>query len=52
MNAVGRAGASVYVCGGASRMAPDVRRAFAAIYRERTGADADRAERWLDEMTS
>jgi cytochrome P450 / NADPH-cytochrome P450 reductase len=45
-----QAGASVYVCGDASRMAPDVRHAFATIYRDRTGADESGAERWLDEM--
>jgi cytochrome P450/NADPH-cytochrome P450 reductase len=44
-------GAIVYVCGDASRMAPDVRRTFATIYRDRTGADAQAAERWLDELT-
>jgi cytochrome P450 / NADPH-cytochrome P450 reductase len=44
-------GAIVYVCGDASRMAPDVRRAFATIYRDKTGADAQAAERWLDELT-
>jgi cytochrome P450/NADPH-cytochrome P450 reductase len=43
-------GAVVYVCGDASRMAPDVRRAFAAIYRDRTGADEQAAERWPDEL--
>ncbi len=41
-------GAVIYVCGDASRMAPDVRRAFAAIYREETGTDARAAEVWLD----
>jgi cytochrome P450/NADPH-cytochrome P450 reductase len=44
-------GAIVYVCGDASRMAPDVRRAFATIYRDKTGADAQAAERWLDQLT-
>jgi cytochrome P450/NADPH-cytochrome P450 reductase len=44
-------GAVVYVCGDASRMAPDVRRAFAAIYRDKTGADEPAADRWLDDMT-
>ncbi len=46
------AGAVVYVCGDASRMAPDVRRTFAAIYCERTGASAADAEAWLNELTA
>jgi cytochrome P450 / NADPH-cytochrome P450 reductase len=44
-------GGIVYVCGDASRMAPDVRRAFAAIYREKTGASEEAAETWLHDMT-
>ena len=47
-----QAGAVVYVCGDASRMAPDVRRAFAAIHRQETGRDERAAERWLDELTA
>ena len=43
-----QAGAVVYVCGDASRMAPDVRRAFAAIHRQTTGSDERAAEAWLD----
>lgn len=46
------AGAVVYVCGDASRMAPDVRRTFAAIYSERTGANEAEAEQWLNELTA
>ncbi len=46
------AGATVYVCGDASRMAPDVRRTFAAIYREKAGKSAAEAEAWLNEMTT
>jgi cytochrome P450/NADPH-cytochrome P450 reductase len=35
-------GALIYVCGDAARMAPDVRQAFAEIFRERVGSpDAD-----------
>ncbi len=45
-------GAMVYVCGDASRMAPEVRRAFAAVYRDKLGADEQRADAWLDEMTA
>ncbi|MFJ7906553.1 bifunctional cytochrome P450/NADPH--P450 reductase [Kitasatospora sp. NPDC096204] len=42
------AGAEVYVCGDGARMAPGVREAFRALYRERTpGADEQRAQAWL-----
>ena len=46
------AGAAIYVCGDASRMAPDVRRTFAAIYCEKTGASVAEAEEWLNELTA
>ncbi len=46
------AGAVIYVCGDASRMAPDVGRTFAAVYREKTGASTAAAEAWLNEMTT
>lgn len=46
------AGAVIYVCGDASRMAPDVRRTFAAIYCEKTGTSAADAERWLNDLTA
>lgn len=45
-------GAVVYVCGDAGRMAPDVRRAFAAIHAEKTGSGNADANRWLDELTA
>ena len=45
-------GAIVYVCGDATRMAPDVRRAFAAIHREETGSDERTALAWLDGLTA
>ena len=44
-------GAVIYVCGDASKMAPDVRKTFAAIYQEQTGKSADSAEQWLKQMT-
>ncbi|WP_306319984.1 MULTISPECIES: cytochrome P450 [unclassified Streptomyces] len=45
------AGARVYVCGDGARMAPGVRAAFRALYRERTpGADEPAAEAWLTEL--
>jgi cytochrome P450/NADPH-cytochrome P450 reductase len=40
-------GASIFVCGDASRMAPDVRKAFAALFQERTGASEADAQAWL-----
>lgn len=46
------AGATVYVCGDASRMAPDVRRAFASVYRTRTGAGDAAAEAWLTQLAA
>jgi cytochrome P450 / NADPH-cytochrome P450 reductase len=46
------AGAVVYVCGDATRMAPDVRRAFAAIHRAKTGRAEAQAEAWLDDLAA
>jgi cytochrome P450/NADPH-cytochrome P450 reductase len=43
-------GAIIYVCGDGSKMEPDVKEALMSIYRERTGADADAAARWIEEM--
>jgi cytochrome P450 / NADPH-cytochrome P450 reductase len=45
-------GAAVYVCGDATRMAPDVRRAFATIHSEKTNGTQAEAEQWLNEMTA
>ncbi|MGV9356011.1 bifunctional cytochrome P450/NADPH--P450 reductase [Streptomyces misionensis] len=45
--AVLEAGGKVYICGDGRRMAPAVREAFMAIYRERTGADEGEAAGWL-----
>jgi cytochrome P450/NADPH-cytochrome P450 reductase len=45
-------GAVVYVCGDASRMAPDVRTAFASMYQTATGADAAQAEAWLTSLVA
>jgi len=39
--------ATIYVCGDASRMAPDVRKAFAGVFQERTGASEADAQAWL-----
>ncbi|QIG98505.1 MULTISPECIES: bifunctional cytochrome P450/NADPH--P450 reductase [unclassified Bradyrhizobium] len=43
-------GAIVYVCGDGSKMEPDVKATLMSIYRERAGADADAAARWIEEM--
>ncbi len=40
-------GAHVYVCGDGLRMAPAVRSAFIAIYRDKTGSSAAEGETWL-----
>ena len=44
------AGAIIYVCGDGGRMEPDVKAALVAIYRQRSGAAADAAQRWIDEL--
>ena len=44
-------GALIYVCGDASRMAPDVRQAFAEICAAHRGTDVADGERWIDELT-
>jgi cytochrome P450/NADPH-cytochrome P450 reductase len=43
-------GAIVYVCGDGSKMEPDVKAALVAIYREKSGADADAGLRWIDDL--
>ena len=45
-------GGVIYVCGEASRMAPDVRATFAAIYCRKTGQSAQGAETWLAGLTA
>jgi cytochrome P450/NADPH-cytochrome P450 reductase len=44
-------GAVIYVCGDASKMAPDVRKTVAAIYQEKMGKSSEDAEQWLNELT-
>jgi len=44
------AGAIIYVCGDGSRMEPDVKAALVAIYHEKRGADAQAAQRWIDDL--
>ena len=43
-------GAITYVCGDGGKMEPDVKAALVAIYRERTGADAEAGQRWIDDL--
>jgi cytochrome P450 / NADPH-cytochrome P450 reductase len=47
-----QAGAIIYVCGDASGMAPAQRQAFAEIYAAKTGAGAEAAENWIQQMTA
>jgi len=42
------AGAIVYVCGDGSKMEPDVKAGLVTIYREKSGADAEAGQRWID----
>jgi cytochrome P450/NADPH-cytochrome P450 reductase len=42
--------AIIYVCGDASRMAPDVRRAFGDIFQAHTGAGEATAAAWLNDL--
>jgi cytochrome P450/NADPH-cytochrome P450 reductase len=43
-------GAIIYLCGDASRMAPDVEKAFGALYQEKTGASEQDAQAWMEEL--
>ncbi|WFU15131.1 cytochrome P450 [Bradyrhizobium sp. CB3481] len=43
-------GAIIYVCGDGGKMEPDVKAALVAIYREKSGADADAGLRWIDDL--
>jgi cytochrome P450/NADPH-cytochrome P450 reductase len=45
-------GAIIYICGDASKMAPDVRKAFAEIYATKMGTSEQEANQWLDELTA
>jgi cytochrome P450 / NADPH-cytochrome P450 reductase len=43
-------GAIVYVCGDGGKMEPDVKAALVAIYREKSGVDAEAGLRWIDDL--
>jgi cytochrome P450 / NADPH-cytochrome P450 reductase len=43
-------GAIIYVCGDGGRMEPDVKATLVGIYRERSGADAGTAQRWIEDL--
>ena len=42
--------AIIYVCGDGSKMEPDVKATLMSIYRDKSGADADAAARWIDDL--
>jgi cytochrome P450 / NADPH-cytochrome P450 reductase len=43
-------GAIIYVCGDGGKMEPDVKAALVKIYRERSGADAQAGQRWIEDL--
>jgi cytochrome P450/NADPH-cytochrome P450 reductase len=43
-------GAIIFVCGDGSKMEPDVKAKLISIYREKSGADAAAAARWIDDL--
>jgi cytochrome P450 / NADPH-cytochrome P450 reductase len=43
-------GAIIYVCGDGGKMEPDVKATLVSIYRERAGADAAAAQRWIEDL--
>ena len=44
--------AVIFVCGDASRMAPDVRQAFKDLFREKAGTSETEAQAWLNGLVS
>jgi cytochrome P450/NADPH-cytochrome P450 reductase len=44
------AGAVIYLCGDAGRMAPAVEEAFVGLYRDETGADEGTGKAWMREL--
>lgn len=47
-----QAGAYVYVCGDATRMAKDVHQALLSIAKGHGGLDGEQAKQWLDDLTA
>jgi cytochrome P450/NADPH-cytochrome P450 reductase len=43
-------GAIVYVCGDGGRMEPGVKATLMGVYREKSGASEEDAQRWIDNM--
>jgi cytochrome P450 / NADPH-cytochrome P450 reductase len=43
-------GAIIYVCGDGSKMEPDVKATLVSIYREKSGADVQAGQRWIDDL--
>jgi cytochrome P450/NADPH-cytochrome P450 reductase len=43
-------GAIVYVCGDGGRMEPGVKATLIGVYREKSGASEEDAQRWIDNM--
>jgi cytochrome P450 / NADPH-cytochrome P450 reductase len=43
-------GAIIYVCGDGSKMEPDVKATLVSIYREKSGADAQAGQCWIDDL--
>jgi cytochrome P450/NADPH-cytochrome P450 reductase len=43
-------GAIIYVCGDGGKMEPDVKATLVAIHREKSGADAQAGQRWIDDL--
>jgi cytochrome P450/NADPH-cytochrome P450 reductase len=41
-------GAAIYLCGDASRMAPDVEKSFVSLCQEKTGVSEQDAKTWMD----
>jgi cytochrome P450/NADPH-cytochrome P450 reductase len=46
------AGATIYLCGNASRMAPEVEKAFVSLYKDKSGASEQDSEEWMSQMKS
>jgi cytochrome P450/NADPH-cytochrome P450 reductase len=43
-------GARIYICGDGARIEPDVRKALASIYVDKTGSSENEAASWIESM--